>query len=222
MSAAVAGPRRSVAGIALSVVLLSVAGWLTFEGVRLSRFFQLYGQASAVLAGEYWTRAIFPQLGPLRARVADWRDVAGVRNLARPLYLQLGRASGVPAAATLSDAADVIRIDPVSSEAWSNFATASLAVSRVDLALAAWEMSSLVAPREDRDVLWRLSFLAGLWREASDEQKQRFFYEMQMVGLTRGAVSRFRTLWPSVQRSLPPDVRQEIEEKRRTLPRIGW
>jgi hypothetical protein len=221
MSAAIAAPRPSLAGIALSLVLLCAGAGLILEGLRLLPFFSLHAQASAVLADKYWSGAIHSQLAPLRAQVAEWRDVAGVRSLARPLYMRLGQASGVPAATALSDAADVIRIDPVSGEAWSNFATASLAVSRVDLALAAWQMSSVVAPREDRDILWRLSFLAGLWREASDEQKQRFFYEVQMVAFTRGASSRFRTVWRNILRALPVDVREEIDGKVRALPRIG-
>jgi len=221
MSGAVAAPRRSLGGMALALVLLCAGAGLTFEGARLLGFFSLYGQVSAVLADKYWSAANFPKLAPLRAQLAEWRDVAGVRNFARPLYMRLGRASGVPAATTLSEAADVIRIDPVSGDAWSNFATASLAASRLDLALAAWQMSSVVAPREDRDILWRLSFLAGVWRDASDEQKQRFFYELQMVGLTPGAATRFRKVWPGVMGSVPADVRKEIDEKARALPRLG-
>lgn len=221
MSAALAGPRRSLAGIVLSLVLLGAGGWLTFEGLRLLPFFSLQAQASTVLAGKYWTGASQSQLAPLRTQVGDWRDVAGVRSLARPLYMRLGQAAGVPATATLSDAADVIRIDPVSGTAWSDFATASLAASRVDLALAAWQMSSVVAPREDRDILWRLSFLAGLWAEASDEQKQRFLYEVQMVAFTPGAATRFRRVWAAIMRSLPVDIRKEIDGKVRALPRLG-
>jgi len=221
MSRAAAAPPVSAAGIALSVILLGAAGGLIFQGVQLLRYSRISTAASELLAEEYWRRPLFPQLAPLREQAGEWRDAPGVRSGARALYFRLGQASGVPAPTLLAEAADVIRIDPVSGEAWANFATASLAASRVDLALAAWDVSSVLAPREDRDMLWRLSFLAGLWSAASEAQKQRFFFDIQLLS-TRGGATRFGNVWPGILRSLPREVAREIEGGRRALPRPGW
>lgn len=218
MSTAVAARRISASGMAFSLVLVCLAGGLVFQSVRLLGYDRVSAAASALLAGEYWKRPLYTQLAPTRAQVAQWRDEPGARRSARTLYTRLGQASGVPVAETMAAAADVLRIDPVSGQAWADFATSALAASRPDLALAAWDISAVVAPREDTAILWRLSFLAGLWDMASEEQKQRFFFDIQILS-TRGAATRFPQVWLRILASLPPALARELDARRWRLPR---
>ncbi|MBB3772891.1 hypothetical protein FHS55_003516 [Angulomicrobium tetraedrale] len=210
MSAQPAPVALRPAGLLLSLFLFAAGAGLVYEGVQLFRFSQLQYAASALLSSKYTSTPYFTTFPAWRASLAEWRDTPGVRNRARAYYAHFTRSLSLTAPENMKAAIDVLKIDPVSANAWEDVAAAGLAMSRPDLALAGWEMSSLTAPREYHKLRWRLTFMPIVWDAASADQKRRYFFELDFA--TRADVPQgYRMNWSMVANTLNPAQRKQIE-----------
>lgn len=198
------------AGLALSLLLIGVAGGLVYAGWQMFVFSQLQATATTLLRGQYAEQPEYRYFPAIRAAIGQWRETPGARNAARALYATYTRALSAPAPESLAATIDVLKIDPVSADAWADFALAGLASSRPDLAVAGWDMSSLTAPREHYDQRWRLHFLPAVWDAASPEQKQRYFFELDFAEHAN-VIASYRTTWSQIARTLSPERRRQIE-----------
>lgn len=196
---------------AFSLVLILAGGWTAYKGVEFVRFDRLDRAVDAALAGDL-SKTPRGEFKALRESVTGWRDTPGVRYLARTDYQLTGQAMMLPASIAMLDAADVLKVDPVNGRAWLDVAQAGWADPIMQpVALAAWEMSALAAPREFNEMRRRLSFLMPIWSSATDEQKRRFFFEADFMLSTRALY--FRSEWRRMLSSIPVGDRDRLESE---------
>lgn len=197
--------RRAV----FSLVLVLGGGWIAYKGVELVRFDQLDRAVKQALA-DGLSKTPQAEFKALREQVAGWRDTPGLRSLARTDYQLTGQAMMLPASITMLDAAEVLKVDPANGRAWMDVAQAAWASPGMQtISLAAWEMSSIAAPREYPELRSRMAFLMAIWPSATQEQKQRFFFEASFMMRLRRAY--FRADWGQMLAGIPQSDRDAIE-----------
>lgn len=209
-----AGAVRALRGL-FSLALIAVAGWVVFKGVQFARMGTVEWRiereradsrnapvpAEAAEQGEALAR---------RDEVAQWRDAWGLRDEARLLYFGIGqRQLDPPSPQGLQELAALIRVDPVRATSWMDLAQMTWDdLSMRPVSLAAWEMSGLTGPYEYADMLRRTHFLAHRWIFAGEEQKQRFVYEVVLMGRFPDP---FASSWSTLLKSLPARQRERLQ-----------
>jgi len=201
---------------AFSIVLVVMACWLVYSGTQFVGFDYLHRDFTAELAAAKAGERSEDDLTAARERLGRWLKTPGVSYLARTDYRDAGTVVIQPPVTAMQDAAAVLKVDPVNGQAWVDLAKAARREPNSrPLALAAWQMSALAAPREYPIMLQRIAFLMGVWRTAGPEQKREFFFETDF--LTKEWVPTFRDDWRSMLSYLPDDQKDALEDDMRAF-----
>lgn len=195
--------------MAFSLVLIAVAGWMTFKGVQFAGMGAVEWQMERARGSRQGGGV---QDGDGRERLAGWRDVWGLRDKARLLYFSIGqRRLEPPSSKGIEELSAALAVDPVRATSWIDLAQMTWSdLSLRPMSLAAWEMSGLAGPYEYGDMLRRVQFLARRWVSVGDEPKQRFVYE---VVLMSRFPDPFLPAWRDLLASLPAPQRTRLQDE---------
>jgi len=199
---------------AFSIVLVVMACWLVYSGTQFVRFDYFHRDFTAELAAARTGERSEDDMLAVRERLTAWQNTPGVSYLARTDYRDAGTIIVQPPITSMQEAAAVLKVDPVNGQAWVDLAKAARREPNSrPLALAAWQMSAIAAPREYPIMLGRIAFLMGIWRTAGPEQKREFFFETDLLRAEWGAP--FRADWRRMLAYLPDEQKEALEDEMR-------
>ena len=205
---------RQAGGALFSVLIVLVAVWIVYKGVELTWFDRLHGTIASAVSVNNAKQPLQAELAALQASADAWRDTDGVRFLARADYQALAKALYQSPNAFIANAIEILQVDPVNADRWMDIAEASWSDPNARaVSFAAWQTSSIVAPRELNALQRRIVFLLAVWPEASEAQRRRMFFEVDSL---LGKSNLMRRQWRLMMSSLSEERRREVEDAFRT------
>lgn len=201
--------------IFLALIIVAICAFSAFKGAQILMFALVTERANVSFAAlrDPRVRAGI-DAASLQNELAQWTDVSGLRSGSRSEVVSLDLALGLgPATDRLApDVSALLAVNPMSGRHWILLSNAVvLAGDNFATALSAFDMSSLVAPREFSAALARVYIGVREWERMPDQQRDRIAYDLASIGPLLRPHER-NQLWALVRTRSDP-VKDEIRAR---------
>lgn len=209
--------------LATSALVLMVAGTLIYKGVQFIRFYPVQAAVKAIDSGPTDDPVQMRELLALRQAAWKWRDVYGLRDLARQSIRTIDFRLPLSNEARQPDVANALVVEPMESFGWTLLASTdpdgpNNGQSLFDKAL---EMATVVGPYEQAALLNRLNLTIRFWSTVSAEQKYRFASDIKTMLRSRSPA--LVPWWDRIKDHIAPDIRDDIRVQIKSLsPQWRW